>query len=166
MTRGKKIKRITGYLVQFSHEIEDGVEVWGNFVNILISGNAVENISMRLDEPVSAQAVTLESTQVSSVDESECSPLEFKSMLDLGLSEIKSKLKIKGKYEILEAKLCYLDVDEVLEGRRKLKGETRGAIPVWHLVVNPSYKGKGSLRISQHVWINAETGKLIGNKRY
>lgn len=165
---GRKTQKTTGYIVQFSNHTEDGILVWGNFVNIMISGNLVENISMRLDETVvpstGDQALTKSGALLSPAAAK--SPLEFENAFDLALSEIKSKLKIKGKYEILQANLCYIDLEEVVSEKRKIKGETRDAIPAWHLVINPTYEGKGSLRRSQHVWINAETGKFIGKKLY
>ena len=166
--KGRKTQRTTGYIVQFSNEPEEGISVWGNFVNVMISGNTVENISIRLDETfepsVTSQAVT--ESDLLSVDAAKESPLEFENAFGLALSEIKSKLKIKGQYEILQANLCYVDIEEVVSGKRKGKDEARGVVPAWHIVVNPSYEGKGSLRRSQHVWVNAQTGKFIGKKPY
>jgi hypothetical protein len=165
---GHKTQRITGYIVQFSNQTEDGILVWGNFVNVMISGNSVENISMRLDETVVSnaddQALTKSSASLSLAAEK--SPLEFENAFDLALAEIKSKLKIKGKYEILQANLCYVNFEEIVSEKRKVKGEVRDVVPAWHLVINPTYEGKGSLRRSQHVWVNAETGKFIGEKLY
>jgi hypothetical protein len=165
---GRKTQRRTGYIVQFSNHAEDGILLWGNFVNVMISGNLVENISMRLDESVmpSTGNQALAKSDATSDLTAEKSPLEFENVFDLALSEIKSKLKIKGKYEILQANLCYIDLEDVVVGKRKVKGEVRDVVPAWHLVINPTYEGKGSLRRSQHIWINAETGKFLGKKPY
>lgn len=163
---GQKTEKTIGYLVQSSNEIDEGIEVWGNFVNVLISGNTVENVSMRLDDLVESDEPSAKALQSSKSLNEEKSFLEFEDALNVGLEDMKSGLQIKGEYEILKAKLCYVNLDEVMSGKRKNKGEVRDVAPAWHLVVNPSYAGEGSQRRSKHVWINAETGEFIGSKKY
>ncbi len=86
--------------------------------------------------------------------------MDARVCVSTAMSKLKSALDIKDKYEVLLAELCYVN-QSVAEG-----GDTdlnREFIPAWHYVINSAYDGMPKFF---HVWLDPETGSLIGKKPY
>ncbi len=144
-----------GYLVQFSI-LNGDIPIWGSFVNITINGNRIDGISFCVHQETAQAKAAINSTNASE-------PVDVRIGLNKILPRLKQRLGIKGKYEVLKAELCYVNQADARGEESNLNDEF---IPAYHLVINKSYDGPGSMRKLFHVWLDANTGELIGEKSY
>ena len=152
---GATTSSTNGYLVQFD-VVSGNLPVWDNYASVVIRGNQVEGVSFRYYDEEKQTGDAAQSDSLTA-------PKAVLDCLNQALPKIKESLNVTAKYEVLKANLCYVN-QAVAQGKEAdLNGKF---IPAWHLVVNSSYQGDGSIRKLFHVWVDANTGEFIGKKPY
>jgi hypothetical protein len=147
--------QVNGFLVSF--EVLNGdVPIWGNYVNVTIHGNQIDGLDFRVYQQTSQAKAAI-------ANDDAMEPLDVRAALATAMPKFKEDLKIKGKYEILKAKLCYVNRSEASGSPADLSDDF---VPAWHLIVNRNFSGPGSKRQLFEVWIDGTTGEVLSQKPY
>ena len=142
---GKSKFIIPSYSIAYD-VLVDSIPVYDNLVLINVVDDKVQSLVIRCHQAAGRAG-------------NKAKVLPAKECFLKGLKEVKTKLRINGKYEIFSSKLMYIDVS-------RFKGEVKKKdkfVLAWGLVINPNYKGKGWYPRYKSLWIDATTGKYLGH---